>query len=116
MENIIRVFRPWLDADPDLEICWSDKFHYVCIDKYSTDNVEVFCQFAEDKQKLLSVICVWFFDRAVANTWKGAAEQALKDMEPYTAQLPPEDADMVRTIMGLYAKFEDQLPRSPAPS
>lgn len=52
MLSIIRAFRPWLDADPDLDICRSGKFGWVCIDKARTDNVEVFCQFPEDPQQL----------------------------------------------------------------
>lgn len=55
MDKIVSEFKPWLDADPDLDICRSDKFGWVCIDRMSVDNVEVFCQFPEDPQQLLVV-------------------------------------------------------------
>jgi hypothetical protein len=44
MQNIIRAFRPWLDADPDLDICRSEKFGWVCIDRMSVGNVEVYAK------------------------------------------------------------------------
>lgn len=105
MDKIISVFRPWVDADPDLDMIQSAKFGWVCID---TSGPEVFAKFATDRPEFLAVICAWFFDRAEAPTWKGAVAQAMKDMEPYTSQLPQEDVDKVETIMGLYVKFEEK--------
>ena len=107
MDNIIKVFRPFLDADPDLEICWSDKFGWICIDRASTDNVEVFCQFAEDWQKLLTILAVWFFDRASGETAREAAANALEAMRPYLLQLPPALAEYATTALEVYAKLDD---------
>lgn len=110
MHNIIRVFRPWLDADPDLDICRSDKFGWVCIDKSSTDNVEVFCQFPEDPQQLLTILAVWFYDRAAGETAREAADAALQAMQPYLRQLPQLLAEVARIALEVYAKADDTAP------
>ena len=110
MQNIILAFKPWLDADPYLDICRSDKFGWVCIDRMSVDNVEVFCQFPEDSQQLLTVLSVWFYDRAAGETAREAADNALDAMRPYLRQLPQHLAEVARITLEVYAKVDDTAP------
>lgn len=103
MDKIVSVFRPWVDAVPHLDIVWSDKFNWVCID---TTDPEPFVKFAQDKTQLLTVIAEWFFDRASVHSWTGAADRARKDMAPYLELLPKEDRKIAETVLKLFAKLE----------
>ena len=105
MQNIVSIFRPWLDAHPEVDIYHSDRDGWVCVSRF--DGVEL-PRVGVDRQTMLTVIAAWFFDDTDALTWKGAAEEALQNMRPYLDQLPPEDTDTVNTIMGLFLKFNEE--------
>ena len=43
-------------------------------------------------------------------------DKILEVFRSYTARLTPQNADRVKTILGLFAKFEDESHAAPAPS
>lgn len=108
MQNIVSIFRPWLDAHPEVSVYHTQSAGWCCL---STFDDEPVLRSNLDRTTLLTVIAAWFFDDTDALTWKGAAEEALQNMRPYLDQLPPEDTDTVNTIMGLFLKFNEE--RSP---
>ena len=61
MENIIKIFRPYIDNQENLDFVHSEKFGWIQIDKNPYAETAVF---AEDKTILLSLLARWFFDRA----------------------------------------------------
>lgn len=114
MENIVRVFQPWLDAHPEVSIYHTDDAGWCCL---STFDGEPVLRSNVDRTTLLTVLTAWFFDDTDALTWAGAAEEAMRNMRPYLDQLPPEDTDTVRTVLGLFLRFdEERFPRTTAPS
>ena len=106
MDKILEAFRPYIDADPDLDIVWSSKLGYICVDNSGYD---LWCKLATDRVELLTVISSWFFDRAETDMWSDTADEAMSAMDPILTQLPDEDRVAVETIMGLYRKFEEEL-------
>ena len=108
MKNIVRVFRPWLDAHPEVDVYLTDDNGCVCV---STIDREPIIRPNVDRRVLLMLITAWFCDQAVTKSWHNAAFRVLDDMQPYLDQLPPEDTDTVNTIMGLFLKFNEE--RSP---
>lgn len=114
MKNIVRVFRAWLDAHPEVSIYRTEDAGWCCL---STFDEEPILRSNLDRTTLLTVLAAWFFDDAESLTWAGAAGEALQNMSPYLDQLPPEDTDTVRTVLVLFLRFdEERFPRTTAPS
>ena len=103
MENIIRVFRPWLDAHPEVDIYWADNHGWVC---YS----------CVDRQTMLTVLAAWAFDQSEDLTWKGAVAETVKRMKPYLKQLPEKDSDIFLTALVMFLRYDEEMFPRPAPS
>ena len=112
MQNIICVFRPWLDAHPEVDAYWTDTAGCVCV---SLIDDEPLIRYNVDRPTLLTILCAWFFDWADANSWEAAVFQTMEAMQPYLEQLPQDDAETIRTILGLFLKFDDDcsFPKTP---
>ena len=39
MENIVRIFRPWLDAHPEVDIYWTQQTGWVCYSCFDADRI-----------------------------------------------------------------------------
>lgn len=114
MKDIVSVFQPWLDAHPEVNIYRTDDAGWCCL---STFDDEPILRSNLDRTTLLTVLTAWFFDDTESLTWAGAAEEALRNMSPYLYQLSAEDADTIRTVLGLFLRFdEERFPRTTAPS
>ena len=106
MEKLVNVFRPYIDADPDLDILWSSKLGWVCVDNSGS---ELWSRIAKTKVELMSIISSWLFDRAESDIWSDCCADALEAMDPILALLPEEDRAPVEEIMSLYRRFEEEL-------
>ena len=108
MENIIKIFRPYIDNQENLDFVHSEKFGWIQIDKNPYAETAVF---AEDKTILLSLLARWFFDRAECvnpkNHSRDIAEQARKDAELYAVQLLEEDRTTFDVALSLLGKWDD---------
>lgn len=115
MEKIVRVFRPWLDAHPEVEVYYTEQTGWVCYSCF--DGQPIFREHL-NRQELLVILAVWFFDQTTDLTWAGATLQAARDMKPYLDQLSREDADTALSAIALFLQFdEERNPRHyPAPS
>ena len=114
MKDIVSVFQPWLDSNPEVDVYHADDAGWCCL---STFDGEPILRSNLDRTTLLTVLAAWFFDDTESLTWAGAAEETLRDMRPYLDKLPPEDTDTVRTVLDLFLKFdEERFPRNTAPS
>lgn len=105
MKNIVRVFRPWLDAHPEVDVYLTDDNGCVCV---STIDGEPIIRPNVDRRVLLMLITAWFFDQVVTKSWHNAAFRVLDDMQPYLDQLPEKDVDTIHTILGLFLKFNEE--------
>lgn len=114
MEKLLEAFRPWLDAHPEVDAYWTDTAGCVCVSRIDD---EPLIRYNVDRPTLLTVIAAWFVDAAEPGTWGSAAMQAVIDMQPYLEQLPQDDTETIRTILGLFLKFDEECsPRQTAPS
>ena len=108
MENIIKIFRPYIDNQENLDFVYSGKLGWVQLDKNPYAETAIF---AGDKTTLLSLLARWFFDRAECvnpkNHSRDIAEQARKDAEPYAAQLSEEDRATFDVALSLLGKLDD---------
>ena len=115
MENIVRVFRPWIDAHPEVDIYWTAQTGWVC---YSCFDGEVVIRENIDRKTMLTVLAAWAFDQSEDLTWKGAVIETVKRMRPYLKQLPEKDSDTFLTALAMFLRFDEEMfPRfHPAPS
>ena len=104
MENILRIFKPWLDAHPEVSIRHTQDNGWVCVSCFDDEPI---IRTNMDRHTMLTVLAAWFFDGAEAQTWAGSAEQAIEDMSPYLAQLPSEDADIALSVIRLFLRFDE---------
>ena len=115
MQNIVRVFKPWIDAHPEVDVYYTEQTGWVCYSCF--DGQPIFREHL-NRQELLVILAVWFFDQTTDLTWSGATLQAARNMKPYLDQLSQEDADTALSAIALFLKFDEaRFPRqSPAPS
>ena len=113
MQNIIRVFKPWLDAHPEVSIFHTQDSGLVCVSHMGEEPI---VRTNVDRSTLLTLLAAWFFDETEDLTWAGAAEQTIKGISPYLAQLPPEDTDIALSTIRLLLRFdEERYPPRTAP-
>lgn len=104
MQNIIRIFKPWLDAHPEVSIHYTQDSGWVCVSRFDGDPIR---RTHMDRHTMLTVLAAWFFDATESQTWSGSAEQAIEDMSPYMAQLPPEDSGIALSVIRLFLRFDE---------
>lgn len=104
MDKIVSVFRPWLDATPALDYV-KTKLGWIMV--YAEPLWVSAAHIPTEKDLLESLVSNFAGQVDGDHNSREDARLARKAMDPYLAQLTPEQVQSVDRALELYAKLDD---------
>ena len=104
MDKIIDTFRPWLDQTPSLDIV-PTKLGWIMV---QAEPLWVSAAPVSTEKDLLEALVIQFIEQVEGDRHsREDAQMARKAMDPYLAQLTPDQVHMVDQALDVYARLDD---------